>query len=76
MASAVSAIQAARKPFHLSEMAGWMASRVSRARVGTARKALAALTATNPPRPVWPSTTPRPPPRTTAVMTTATERVS
>ena len=54
MASAVRASQAARKPSHLREMAGWMASRVRRASVGTARKALAALTATRPPRPVWP----------------------
>ncbi len=34
--------------------------------MGTARKALAALTATRPPRPVWPRTTPSPPPRTMA----------
>src|SRR5580693_5913223 len=47
-----------------------MARSVSRARVGTARKALAALTATSPPRPVWPRKTPSPPPRATAVTRT------
>src|SRR5579862_1651701 len=76
MASAVRAIHDAKKPFHLSEMAGWMANSVRRARVGTARNELAALTAINPPRPLWPRRTPSPPPRTTAVRTTATESVS
>ena len=73
MASAVRASQAARNPSHLREIAGWMARSVRRASVGTARNALAALTATRPPRPVWPRTTPSPPPRTMAVRTTATE---
>ena len=76
MANAVRASQEARKPLHLSEMAGWMASSVKRASVGTARNALAALTATSPPRPVCPSTTPSPPPNAMAVTTTATESFS
>ena len=49
---------------------------VSRASVGTARKALAALTATSPPRPVWPRMTPSPPPRAKAVVTTVAESSS
>src|ERR1700734_2644618 len=53
-----------------------MASRVRRASVGTARKALAALTATSPPRPVWPRMTPSPPPRARAVATTAADSSS
>src|SRR6202034_4687468 len=53
-----------------------MARSVSRASVGTARNALAALTATRPPRPVWPRMTPSPPPRAMAAETTATESSS
>ena len=50
-----------------------MANSVSRARLGTARAALAAFTATRPPRPVCPSTRPIPPPMTSAPTTTASD---
>src|SRR5579864_8702232 len=63
----------ARNPLPLRAMAGWRASRVRRAREGMARAALAELTATNPPRPLWPRKSPRPAPTTTAATTTATE---
>ena len=55
MASTTSARKAATNPPHRSEIHGMMANRVNSARLGTARAALAALTATRPPRPVWPS---------------------
>ena len=76
MANTVSASHDARNPFHLREIAGWMARRVRRANVGTARNAFAALTATSPPRPVWPRTTPTPPPSAIAVTTTAADSTS
>src|SRR5580704_6963193 len=76
MANTVNAIHDARKPFHLREIEGWMARRVRSDRVGTARNALAALTATCPPRPVWPSTTPTPPPSAIAETTTAADSTS
>src|ERR1700728_5021322 len=53
-----------------------MARSVRSASVGTARKALAALTASKPPRPVCPRNTPSPPPRQIAATTTATESLS
>src|SRR5580658_9096971 len=73
MASATRARKAARKPLHRSEIHGTMANRVSSARLGMARAALAAFTATSPPRPVWPRTTPMPPPITSAPTTTASD---
>src|ERR1700722_17940797 len=73
MARTTSARKAARKPPHRSEIHGTMANRVSSARLGTARAALAASTATRPPRPVWPSTRPMPPPITSAPSTTASD---
>ena len=76
MARISSARNEARKPPHLREMLGWMAKRVRRARVGTARAALAALTATRAPRPVWPRRAPMPPPTRRATTTTAKESFS
>ncbi len=73
MARTTRARKAARKPPHRSDIHGTMANRVSRARLGTARAALAAFTATSPPRPVWPSTRPIPPPITIAPTTTASD---
>jgi hypothetical protein len=44
--------------------------------VGTARAALAALTATTEPRPVWPASAPIAPPTNMAVATTASESLA